>query len=168
MQNLFSKCRTKKRLILNLIFFIIYFHVKNLHSTLKFLPINFSFQKISVYQFRLSLLFFIYFTNEYFLSFSGNCDFNAVSELRSLKSRLEELESDLKDRDEEISTLKDQKPTQNGDESDIVKVSTIALNKYNSQLALKIFGEKKVLFGEVILFVSGVKIYKSTFCSKFL
>jgi len=51
----------------------------------------------------------------------GNCDFNAVSELRSLKSRLEELESDLKDRDEEISTLKDQKPTQNGDESDIVK-----------------------------------------------
>ena len=106
----------------------------------------------------------------YFLSFSGNCDFNAVSELRSLKSRLEELESDLKDRDEEISTLKDQKPTQNGDESDIVKVSIyyIVLNKYNSQLALKIFGEKKVLFGEVILFVSGVKIYKSTFCSKFL
>ena len=84
---------------------------------------TFSCQKISVYQFRLSLLFFIYFTNEYFLSFSGNCDFNAVSELRSLKSRLEELESDLKDRDEEISTLKDQKPTQNGDESDIVKVS---------------------------------------------
>ena len=129
---------------------------------------TFSCQKISVYQFRLSLLFFIYFTNEYFLSFSGNCDFNAVSELRSLKSRLEELESDLKDRDEEISTLKDQKPTQNGDESDIVKVSTIVLNKYNSQLALKNFGEKKVLIGEVILFVSGVKISKSTFCSKFL
>ena len=82
--------------------------------------------------------------------------------MRSLKSRLEELESDLKDRDEEISTLKDQKPTQNGDESDIVKVSTIVLNKYNSQLALKNFGEKKVLIGEVILFVSGVKIYKST------
>ena len=104
---------------------------------------TFSCQKISVYQFRLSLLFFIYFTNEYFLSFSGNCDFNAVSELRSLKSRLEELESDLKDRDEEISTLKDQKPTQNGDESDIVKVSTIVLNKYNSQLALKILERKK-------------------------
>merc|ERR1712137_1074530 len=32
----------------------------------------------------------------------GNCDFNAVSELRSLKARLEELESDLRDRDEEI------------------------------------------------------------------
>ena len=104
---------------------------------------TFSCQKISVYQFRLSLLFFIYFTNEYYLSFSGNCDFNAVSELRSLKSRLEELESDLKDRDEEISTLKDQKPTQNGDESDIVKVSTIVLNKYNSQLALKILERKK-------------------------
>ena len=106
---------------------------------------TFSCQKISVYQFRLSLLFFIYFTNEYFLSFSGNCDFNAVSELRSLKSRLEELESDLKDRDEEISTLKDQKPTQNGDESDIVKVSIyyIVLNKYNSQLALKILERKK-------------------------
>ena len=106
---------------------------------------TFSCQKISVYQFRLSLLFCIYFTNEYFLSFSGNCDFNAVSELRSLKSRLEELESDLKDRDEEISTLKDQKPTQNGDESDIVKVSIyyIVLNKYNSQLALKILERKK-------------------------
>merc|ERR1719150_1683404 len=38
----------------------------------------------------------------------GNCDFNAVSELRSLKARLEELESDLRDRDEEIKGLKDQ------------------------------------------------------------
>merc|ERR1712025_606351 len=50
----------------------------------------------------------------------GNCDFNAVSELRSLKSRLEELESDLRDRDEEIGSLKDQ-TTQlksvNGDDS---------------------------------------------------
>jgi len=71
----------------------------------------------------------------------GNCDFNAVSELRSLKSRLEELESDLKDRDEEISTLKDQKPTQNGDESDIVKNLQIenealkkTLDKVQSQL----------------------------------
>ena len=69
-------------------------------------------------------IFIFHFVNIYFYLFSGNCDFNAVSELRSLKSRLEELESDLKDRDEEISTLKDQKPTQNGDESDIVKVST--------------------------------------------
>ena len=75
----------------------------------------------------------------YFLSFSGNCDFNAVSELRSLKSRLEELESDLKDRDEEISTLKDQKPTQNGDESDIVKVS---LNQIKFTVGSKKFGEK--------------------------
>merc|ERR1719225_881778 len=54
----------------------------------------------------------------------GNCDFNAVSELRSLKSRLEELESDLKDRDEEIKSLKEQS-TQlkavNGEDSDIVK-----------------------------------------------
>jgi len=71
----------------------------------------------------------------------GNCDFNAVSELRSLKSRLEELESDLKNRDEEISTLKDQKPTQNGDESDIVKNLQIenealkkTLDKVQSQL----------------------------------
>ena len=57
--------------------------------------------------------------------FLGNCDFNAVSELRSLKSRLEELESDLKDRDEEIKSLKEQS-TQlkavNGEDSDIVKV----------------------------------------------
>merc|ERR1712156_642188 len=54
----------------------------------------------------------------------GNCDFNAVSELKSLKSRLEELESDLRDRDEEIKSLKEQS-TQlkavNGEDSDIVK-----------------------------------------------
>merc|ERR1712141_86303 len=55
----------------------------------------------------------------------GNCDVNAVSELKNLKSRLEELESDLRDSNEEIQNLKDQKPTQNGDESDIVKVSTL-------------------------------------------
>lgn len=54
----------------------------------------------------------------------GNCDFNAVSELRGLKSRLEELESDLKDRDEEIKSLKDtssQLKSVNGEDSDIVK-----------------------------------------------
>ena len=80
------------------------------------MQINFSHENFSVPN--------IYFSFCQYYLFSGNCDFNAVSELRSLKSRLEELESDLKDRDEEISTLKDQKPTQNGDESDIVKVST--------------------------------------------
>merc|ERR1711953_793019 len=55
----------------------------------------------------------------------GNCDFNAVSELRSLKARLEELESDLRDRDEEIQNLKsegNQQKAVNGEESDIVKV----------------------------------------------
>lgn len=57
------------------------------------------------------------------LFFSGNCDFNAVSELRSLKSRLEELESDLRDRDEQIGTLKEQNKSVNGDDSDVVKVS---------------------------------------------
>jgi len=54
----------------------------------------------------------------------GNCDFNAVSELRSLKARLEELESDLRDRDEEIQNLKsegNQQKAVNGEESDIVK-----------------------------------------------
>jgi len=51
----------------------------------------------------------------------GNCDFNAVSELRSLKSRLEELESDLRDRDEQIGTLKEQNKSVNGDDSDVVK-----------------------------------------------
>merc|ERR550532_3295415 len=54
----------------------------------------------------------------------GNCDFNALSELRNLKSRLEELESDLKDRDEEIKSLKDtssQLKSVNGEDSDIVK-----------------------------------------------
>lgn len=57
--------------------------------------------------------------------FLGNCDFNAVSELRSLKARLEELESDLRDRDEEIQNLKsegNQQKAVNGEESDIVKV----------------------------------------------
>ena len=61
----------------------------------------------------------------FFNFFSGNCDFNAVSELRGLKSRLEELESDLKDRDEEIKSLKDtssQLKAVNGEDSDIVKV----------------------------------------------
>ena len=57
------------------------------------------------------------------LFLSGNCDFNAVSELRSLKSRLEELESDLRDRDEQIGTLKEQNKSINGDDSDVVKVS---------------------------------------------
>ena len=57
------------------------------------------------------------------LFLSGNCDFNAVSELRSLKSRLEELESDLRDRDEQIGTLKEQNKSVNGDDSDVVKVS---------------------------------------------
>ena len=57
--------------------------------------------------------------------FLGNCDFNAVSELRSLKARLEELESDLRDRDEEIRNLKtegNQQKAVNGEDSDIVKV----------------------------------------------
>ena len=61
----------------------------------------------------------------FFNFFSGNCDFNAVSELTGLKSRLEELESDLKDRDEEIKSLKDtssQLKAVNGEDSDIVKV----------------------------------------------
>ena len=59
------------------------------------------------------------------LLFLGNCDFNAVSELRSLKARLEELESDLRDRDEEIRNLKSEENQQkavNGDDSEIVKV----------------------------------------------
>lgn len=57
--------------------------------------------------------------------FSGNCDFNAVSELRSLKGRLEELESDLRDRDDEVRTLKDQNnqlKSVNGEDSEVVKV----------------------------------------------
>ena len=66
--------------------------------------------------------------------FLGNCDFNAVSELRSLKARLEELESDLRDRDEEIRNLKtegNQQKAVNGEDSDIVKVKEFAaLLKY--------------------------------------
>ena len=64
------------------------------------------------------------------LFFSGNCDFNAVSELRSLKSRLEELESDLRDRDEQIGTLKEQNKSVNGDDSDVVKVSILRYITY--------------------------------------
>ena len=64
--------------------------------------------------------------------FSGNCDFNAVSELRSLKSRLEELESDLRDRDEQIGTLKEQNKSVNGDDSDVVKVSIMIYFEYHS------------------------------------
>lgn len=54
----------------------------------------------------------------------GNCDVNAVSELRSLKNRLEELESELHDREEEVRSFKDQ-ATQlksiNGEDADAVK-----------------------------------------------
>ena len=71
--------------------------------------------------------------------FLGNCDFNAVSELRSLKARLEELESDLRDRDEEIQNLKsegNQQKAVNGEESDIVKVdfetSDIFISQFQS------------------------------------
>jgi len=49
----------------------------------------------------------------------GNCDVNAVSELKSLKSRLEEMESDLKDRDEDIKNLKEIKAV-NGEDSEVV------------------------------------------------
>ncbi|XP_059081206.1 homer protein homolog 2-like isoform X1 [Tigriopus californicus] len=38
----------------------------------------------------------------------GNCDFNVMGELRNLKSRIDELEGDLRDRDEEVKVLKDQ------------------------------------------------------------
>ena len=48
-----------------------------------------------------------------FFLFSENCDFNTVSELRRLNSHSEELKSDLKDRDEEIKTLKEQLDSQN-------------------------------------------------------
>ena len=49
----------------------------------------------------------------FFFLFSENCDFSTVSELRRLNSQLEELKSDLKDRDEEIKTLKEQLDSQN-------------------------------------------------------
>jgi len=56
----------------------------------------------------------------------GNCDFNALSELRSLKARIEELESEIKEKDEEVKTLKEsssQKLTNGGteDSSEAVK-----------------------------------------------
>merc|ERR1719225_363363 len=54
----------------------------------------------------------------------GNCDVNAVSELKSLKSQLEESESDLRDRDEEIKSLKEQSnqlKAVNGEDSEVVK-----------------------------------------------
>jgi predicted RNase H-like nuclease (RuvC/YqgF family) len=39
---------------------------------------------------------------------TGNCEFNAMSELRDLKSRIEELESELRERDDEVKMLKEQ------------------------------------------------------------
>ena len=42
---------------------------------------------------------------------SGNCDFNALSELRSLKARIEELETEVKEKDEEVRTLKESGPS---------------------------------------------------------
>ena len=69
----------------------------------------------------------------------GNCDVNAVSELKSLKSQLEECESDLRDRNEEIKTLKEQKSV-NGDDSDVKNLQSEndalkkTLDKVQSQL----------------------------------
>merc|ERR1712156_1286629 len=69
----------------------------------------------------------------------GNCDVNAVSELKSLKSRLEECESDLRDGNEEIKTLKEQKSV-NGDDSDVKNLQSEndalkkTLDKVQSQL----------------------------------
>merc|ERR1719150_3147953 len=37
----------------------------------------------------------------------GNCDFNAMGEFRNLKTRIEELESDIRERDEEVRVLKE-------------------------------------------------------------
>lgn len=56
----------------------------------------------------------------------GNCDFNAMGELRNLKSRIEELETDLRERDEEVKVLKEQQQAAmqtNGDQDpDAIKV----------------------------------------------
>ena len=78
---------------------------------------------------KIAMAFVLLFLKCYYF-FSGNCDFNAVSELRSLKSRLEELESDLRDRDEQIGTLKEQNKSVNGDDSDVVKVSILRYITY--------------------------------------
>ena len=50
-----------------------------------------------------------------------------MTELRNLKSRIEELESDLRERDEEVKTLKDQAINAgsngvNGDDNEMSKV----------------------------------------------
>ena len=51
-----------------------------------------------------------------------------MTELRNLKTRIEELESDLRDRDEEVKSLKDQTMQGNvangagGDDSEAIKV----------------------------------------------
>ncbi len=44
----------------------------------------------------------------------GNCEFNAMSELRNLKSRIEELESELRERDEEVRAIKQQQQAEGG------------------------------------------------------
>ena len=73
----------------------------------------------------------------------GNCDVNAVSELKNLKSQLEDCEADLRDRDEEIKSLKDQSSqlkAVNGDNSDIKNLESEndnlkkTLDKVQSQL----------------------------------
>ena len=53
------------------------------------------------------------FLNYYYCKYvmcgtTGNCDFNAMGEFRNLKTRIEELESDLRDRDDEVKVLKEQ------------------------------------------------------------
>jgi len=76
----------------------------------------------------------------------GNCDFNALSELRSLKARIEELETEVKEKDEEVRTLKDSSGSQklsNGSDDTTEAVKTLqtendalkkTLDKVQSQL----------------------------------
>ena len=65
--------------------------------------------------------------------FLGNCDFNALSELRNLKNRIEELESEIRERDEEVRVLKEsaQQRLINGDDTDSAKVVYLIINANN-------------------------------------
>jgi hypothetical protein len=62
--------------------------------------------------------------------FTGNCDFNAMTELRNLRGRINELETDLRDRDEEVKLLKEQqlKHSMNGTQEDSETIRVNLLN----------------------------------------
>jgi len=70
----------------------------------------------------------------------GNCEFDAVGELRGLRARIEELEGELAEKSEEVRRMKLEGPAKNGDDGVLKAVQLenesvkLTLDKVQSQL----------------------------------